>query len=52
MKALAFVFGVIAGGLFFNAKFTEASPTVKVPQEVIYGTKVGPDGQVILVKHR
>lgn len=51
MKAFFFVIGAIVGGLFFNAKFTEASPKTE-KAEVVYGHKVGPDGQIILVTHR
>lgn len=50
-KVIGFIICTIIGGLFMNAKFDVPS-TDTHKTEVIYGTRVGPDGNVNLVVTR
>ncbi|ABY63003.1 hypothetical protein ST201phi2-1p173 [Pseudomonas phage 201phi2-1] len=51
MKFAYLLAGIVLGGLFFNAKFIEAAPK-DTSVEVVYGTRVGPDGNLQLVTRR
>lgn len=50
-KVISFIFAAILGGLFMNGKF-EAPKHDNHKSEVIYGHRVGPDGNVNLIVTR
>ena len=50
-KVIGFIICAIIGGLFMNEKFDSPVQTMN-KSEVIYGTRVGPDGNVNLVVSR
>lgn len=51
MKAALLMLGLVLGGLFVNDKMT--TPQVEENKtEIVYGTRVGPDGNLNLVVTR
>lgn len=53
LKAISmFAMGLVLGGLFMNAKFTETTKGVTTQAEVIYGTRVDSQGTLQVLTSR
>ncbi|ARV76789.1 hypothetical protein PHABIO_158 [Pseudomonas phage Phabio] len=52
MKAIVLVLiGAVLGGMFFNEKLSTPKATDE-KTEIVYGTRIGPDGNIHLVVSR
>lgn len=51
MKATLLLVGLVLGGLFINEKMTPVQAEEN-KTEIVYGTRVGPDGNINLVVTR